>query len=183
MSFPLSLRKFLISLSFFFLFRLPSRHMEVLEPGIKSELELWPMPQPQQSWILNHCTRLGIQVFFVCLFCWFVLFFALRVPPMAYGGSQARGQIRATAAGLRHSHRNARSLTHWARPVIKPATSWFLVRFISIVPWRELQAGDLIALPQRQARSLTQCATAGTPHLIFTTVLSWGNWHPYRPYS
>ena len=28
---------------------------------------------------------------------------------MAYGGSQARGRIRAVAAGLHHSHSNARS--------------------------------------------------------------------------
>ena len=29
--------------------------------------------------------------------------------PMAYGGSQARGRIRAISAGLHHSHSNARS--------------------------------------------------------------------------
>ena len=29
--------------------------------------------------------------------------------PAAYGGSQARGQIRSVAAGLHHSHSNARS--------------------------------------------------------------------------
>ena len=29
--------------------------------------------------------------------------------PMAYGGSQARGRIRATAAGLHHSHSKAGS--------------------------------------------------------------------------
>ena len=28
---------------------------------------------------------------------------------MAYGGSQARGQIRATAAGLHHSHSNSQA--------------------------------------------------------------------------
>ena len=33
---------------------------------------------------------------------------------------------------------NAGSLTHWARPGIKPATSWFLVGFVYIVPWQEL---------------------------------------------
>ena len=37
-----------------------------------------------------------------CLF-WFLLF---RAAPMAYGHSQARGRIRAAAAGLRHSHSN-----------------------------------------------------------------------------
>ena len=36
-----------------------------------------------------------------------VLFF--RATDTAYGGSQARGPIRATAAGLHHSHSNARS--------------------------------------------------------------------------
>ena len=32
-----------------------------------------------------------------------------RAAPAAYRGSQARGLIRATAAGLRRSHSNARS--------------------------------------------------------------------------
>ena len=35
--------------------------------------------------------------------------FCFRSTPVAYGGSQARGQIRVVAAGLRHSHSNARS--------------------------------------------------------------------------
>ena len=36
-------------------------------------------------------------------------FFFLRAAPAAYGGSQARGLIEATAAGLRQSHSKARS--------------------------------------------------------------------------
>ena len=39
----------------------------------------------------------------------FVLFLLFRAVPTAYGGSQARGLIRATAAGLRHSYSNAGS--------------------------------------------------------------------------
>ena len=35
------------------------------------------------------------------------------------------------------AHGNARSLIYWARPGIKPATSWFLVRFVSAVPQQE----------------------------------------------
>ena len=35
-------------------------------------------------------------------------------------------------------HGSAGSPTHWARPGIKPAFSWVLVRFISAVPQREL---------------------------------------------
>ena len=56
------------------------------------------------------------------------------------------GWIRAAAAGLCHSHSNtrcyttahgnARSLTHWPRPGVKPASSWFLVRFLSTAPQR-----------------------------------------------
>ena len=39
-------------------------------------------------------------------FFFFLLFMAT---PLAYGGSQARGQIGAVATGLYHSHSNARS--------------------------------------------------------------------------
>ena len=44
--------------------------------------------------------------FFVCFFFFFCLF---RATPAVYGGPQARGRIRDTAAGLHHSHSNARS--------------------------------------------------------------------------
>ena len=37
---------------------------------------------------------------------------AFRAIPAAYGGSQARGPIRAVATGLCHSHSNARSEPH-----------------------------------------------------------------------
>uniref|UniRef100_A0A8D1KYM2 Catenin alpha-3 n=1 Tax=Sus scrofa TaxID=9823 RepID=A0A8D1KYM2_PIG len=39
----------------------------------------------------------------------FFFFLLFRPAPVAYGNSQARGQIGATAAGLHHSHSNARS--------------------------------------------------------------------------
>ena len=49
--------------------------------------------------------------FFLSLFLPFFLFFLclFRATPMAHGSSQARGPIGATAAGLHHSHSNARS--------------------------------------------------------------------------
>ena len=90
-------------------------------------------------------------------FC-FVLFCLLsffRAAPVAYGGSQARGRIGAVATVLLQSHSNsgsepclwttpqltgnAGSLTHWARPGIEPATSWFLNRFVSAAPRQELK--------------------------------------------
>ena len=45
-------------------------------------------------------------LFFVFVFCLF------RAALAAYGGSQARGGVRAVAAGLCHSHRNTRSELH-----------------------------------------------------------------------
>ena len=39
----------------------------------------------------------------------YVVFCLFRAAPAAYGGSQARGPIRATAAGLHHSHSNVGS--------------------------------------------------------------------------
>ena len=47
--------------------------------------------------------------FFFLSFCLFDISWAT---PEAYGGSQARGQIGAAAAGLRHSHSNAGSELH-----------------------------------------------------------------------
>ena len=90
----------------------------------------------------------------IYLFIYLFIFLLFGAVPVAYGGSQARDQIGGTAAGLRHSHNNARfwatsatystahgntgSLTQWARPGIEPATSWFLVWFVSTVPQQEL---------------------------------------------
>ena len=82
---------------------------------------------------------------FVCSFACLLF----RAAPAAYEGSQARGPIRAAAAGPRHSHSNMGSeprlqptpqitATLWAKPGIEPETSWFLVRSISTAPWWEL---------------------------------------------
>ena len=40
-------------------------------------------------------------------------------------------QIWAASATYTTAHGHARSLTHWARPGIEPATSWFLVGFVN----------------------------------------------------
>ena len=46
------------------------------------------------------------------LFFFFFFFLLFIITPMAYGGSQARGQIGAVAAIPHHSHSNARSDPH-----------------------------------------------------------------------
>ena len=93
-------------------------------------------------------------------FSFFLFLFLFSATPKAYGGSQARGWIRATAASLHHSHSNvgskpslqptyttaqgnAGSLTHLTRLGIEPKSSWILVGFISL------------------------CATKGTPYYSF----------------
>ena len=82
-------------------------------------------------------------------------FLLFRATPVAYGDPQARGRMNqsyscqpmqqsqqqriwAESATYTTARSNARSLTHLVRPGIEPETSWFLVRFISIVPWWEL---------------------------------------------
>ena len=52
-------------------------HMEVLRPGIKSELQLQPMPQLQQCWIFTSLCHKGtsLYVYFKCTEC------LLCVPP------------------------------------------------------------------------------------------------------
>ena len=46
-------------------------------------------------------------------------------------------QTWATSVTYTIAHSNAGSLTHWARPGIKPESLWMLVRFISTEPWWE----------------------------------------------
>ena len=97
-----------------------------------------------QSWSRDNTLLTIWYLFFLDLFFFF------RAAPLAYGGPQVRGRIRAVASGLRHSHSNwgseprlrftpqltvmpdlyPWSLTHRVRPGMEPASSWMLVRFI-----------------------------------------------------
>ena len=98
-----------------------------------------------------------IAYLFLSFFFFFCLFAFSRAAPAAYGGSQARGVIRAVATGLHQSHSNMGSeprlwstpqlmamldpLTHWARPGIEAATSWFVNHgsdSLTTAPRREL---------------------------------------------
>ena len=42
------------------------------------------------------------------------------------------------------AHGNLRSLTQWARPGIKPASSWMLIRFVTTEPWWKLQRWEVV---------------------------------------
>ena len=54
-----------------------------------------------------HSSALAFFLFLLILFLFIYLCLLFRAILVIYGGSQARGQIGATAAGLRHSHSNA----------------------------------------------------------------------------
>ena len=70
-----------------------------------------------QIFIFNLLCHKGTPISFFCFVLFFVCFLFFRAAPEAYGGFQARGLIRAVAAGLCHSHGNARSKPHhWPTP-------------------------------------------------------------------
>ena len=51
-----------------------------------------------------------------------------------------QGRIRATSVTYTTAHGKARSLTHWMRPGIEPASSWLLLRFVTTELQQELLA-------------------------------------------
>ena len=65
-------------------------------------------PDPHKLNSQDHRLRLQVTLLFQCLF-----FF--KATPVAHGGSQARSQIRAAAAGLHHSHSDVGS-----KPRLRP---------------------------------------------------------------
>ena len=117
-------------------------------------------------------------VFLFCFVCLCVFGF-FRAAPVAYGGSQAMGRIRAVVPAYATAravpdpswsvtyitaHSNTRSLTHWARPGIEPASSWILVRFVSAEPCQEFHHTVLIIV------ALQHCLKSGRvmpPALFF----------------
>ena len=81
--------------------------------SFKSKHPLHVQSRSHTPWYLlrgleNLCPdkNLYMNVYILFIFLFFLFF---RAAPVAYGGSQARGQIRAVAAGLHHSHSKARS--------------------------------------------------------------------------
>ena len=88
-----------------------------------------------------------IYIYINILFIYIYIYIYFRVTLLAYGCSQARGPIGTVTASLCQSHSNGeskpclwptpqlngnvRSLTHWARPGMEPATSWFLEGFVN----------------------------------------------------
>ena len=93
--------------------------MEFPKLGFQSELQLpayttaTATPEPSQVCDLHHSAW---QRQILNPNSLFFLFFIFRATPEAYGGYPARDPIRATAASLHHSPRNAGS-----KPLLQPA--------------------------------------------------------------
>ena len=86
-------------------------------------------------------------------------FFPLLGTRAAYGSSQARGQIRAVATGLCHSHSNAGSFNHWARPGIEPASS-----LVGSFPLSHYRNSLFYFFDLRKLRSPTTTLTSQPPN-------------------
>ena len=71
------------------------------------------------QWVNSSCVAKWFSYTYIYIYIFFFL-----DPIEAYGASQARGP-------QRHSLSNTGSLTHWARPGIKPPSSRMLVGFIN----------------------------------------------------
>ena len=104
---------------------------------------------------------LKINAIFNALFILFFLFiYFFRARPVVYGGSQARGLIRAKSAGLCHSHSNARpepnlwpTLQPWQCQILNPLNE-------ARDPTHNLMAPSWIYF---------HYATTGTPKALFTS--------------
>ena len=80
-------------------------------------------------------------VFFKSTYLNFILciyFFLFRVVPVAYGSSEAKGLIRATAAGLHHSHSHSHSYSHLgSKPHLRPTPQFTADILQPLVPGAE----------------------------------------------
>ena len=75
--------------------------------GKEYTTQLRTKSEKKRSYIILEdlvCLCLCFRLFFFL----FLFLFLFRASPVAYGGSQARGQMGAVAASLHHSHSNAR---------------------------------------------------------------------------
>ena len=73
------------------------------------EFGLWGQRDLDSNSMGLSCGKQDFFNFFIYFFLFFGVFVFSRAAPVAYGGYQARGLIRAVAAGLCQSHRNSGS--------------------------------------------------------------------------
>ena len=85
----------------------------------------WKKCNPTKRYKLIMINYINVTIYFLFILFYFIfcLIAICWAAPMAYGGSQARGQIKAVAAGLHHSHSNVGSEPHlWPTPQLTAMT-------------------------------------------------------------
>ena len=113
-------------------------------------------------WVAEWLTHFSVNSWMSETTSYYYHYLLFRAAPKAYGSSQARGRIGATAAGLHHQPQqrgiwaksaiyttaqgNAGSLTRCVKPGIKPASSRTLGGFVSSAPQGELLGLHVINL-------------------------------------
>ena len=94
----------------------------------------------------------------------FFFFFLFRATPVAYGGSQARGPVRATAASLHHKHSNTMYLTCDCHLHHSSQKCQFLN------PLSETRGWNCNLIVPNQICFC--CVTTGTPKLVMASVFT-----------
>ena len=135
------------------------QHVDVPRPGIKlANSRKSGCCSDKARSLAHHTTRELQKKNFFFFFCF------LEPHPCGlwkfpvYGSNQTRShqsspqqhQIWAESATYTTVH--GKSLTHWARPGIKPASSWLLVRFVTAEPQGELQKNDFLTFIHRSKK-------------------------------
>lgn len=171
-----------------------------------------PVTQPQQCWVqatfatyastcsisgsITHCAKSVIKPASLWTLCHVInplshtenslyfCFIFFKAAPMAYWGSQARGQFRAVATGLHHSHSNTRSklhmtyttahvntgsLTHWGRQGMESASSKILS---DVFPQSQDRNPNFFNIVYLQHCVKFSC-TANWPIYIYMNIYTW----------
>ena len=110
------------------------------------------------QWVLWKPYSLRPVFFWWWWWQWFCLVLLFRATPSAYGGSQARGRIRAAAASLHHSHSNARS-----HLCLGPTPQLMLTPDPQPIKWGQ----ESISHPQGTSWIRFHCTTTGTSQAYF----------------
>ena len=86
-------------------------------------------------------------------FVWLVGFWSFfRATPVTYGGSQARGQMGAVAAGLHHCSEQRRILNPLSESRDRTASSWILVGSLTAEPRWEFLPVDILKTERNVGR-------------------------------
>ena len=127
----------------------------------------------------------------------FYFFFLFMAAPASHLSSQAMGRIRAADAGLHHSYSNVdrshicnlhhsswqrcgkRSLTHWARPRIKPTSSQTLYWILNLLSHSINSCVLFLTLRTFRSSPVAQRVKNTVLSLLWLGWLLWSGFNPW----